>query len=91
MVVIGVDPHQASHTAAALEPGSHTTLGTVRIEATLSGYRRLLVWARRFAERRWAVENAWGLGRHLTQWLIARGEDVHRLRHAPVPWPQHLP
>jgi Trehalose utilisation/Transposase len=27
-------------------------------------------------ERRWAVENARGLGRHLAQWLVARGEVV---------------
>ena len=25
---------------------------------------------------RWAVENAEGLGRHLTSWLLARGEQV---------------
>lgn len=76
MVVIGVDPHKSSHTAAALDPGTHKALGTVRIEAALPEYRKLLVWARRFGERRWAVENAWGLGRHLAQWLIARGETV---------------
>jgi transposase len=76
MVVIGVDPHKASHTAAALEQGTHQKLGTLRVEATLAEYGRLLRWAKRFDERRWAVENAWGLGRHLTQWLIARGETV---------------
>lgn len=76
MVVIGVDPHKASHTAAALDEGTHQRLGTVRIEATLAEYGRLLRWAKRFDKRRWAVENAWGLGRHLAQWLIARGETV---------------
>lgn len=76
MVVIGVDPHKASHTAAALDEGTHQRLGTVRIEATLAEYARLLRWAKRFDKRRWAVENAWGLGRHLAQWLIARGETV---------------
>ena len=29
-----------------------------------------------FGERRWAVENTRGLGRHLAQWLLARGEVV---------------
>jgi hypothetical protein len=29
-----------------------------------------------FEVRRWAVENARGLGRHLAQWLAARGEQV---------------
>ncbi|GAA1316057.1 IS110 family transposase [Saccharothrix xinjiangensis] len=76
MVVIGVDPHKSSHTAAALDSDTHSTLGTVRVDATLVEYRRLLTWARRFGERRWAVENARGLGRHLAQWLIARGETV---------------
>ena len=28
------------------------------------------------AARRWAIENAEGLGRHLTYWLLAHNEDV---------------
>src|SRR6476661_8412264 len=36
----------------------------------------MLTWAKRWPQRRWAVENAEGLGRHLTSWLLARGEDV---------------
>jgi transposase len=52
----------------------------IRIDATRADYRRLLGWARRLAERedqrRWAVENAEGLGRHLAQWLLAQGETV---------------
>jgi transposase len=48
----------------------------VQVEASLAGYRRLFRWADKFGERRWAVENAHGLGRHLTQWLLARGEAV---------------
>jgi transposase len=75
-VVIGVDPHKSSHTAAALNSDSHAVLDTVRVEATLVDYRRLLAWAKRFGQRRWAVENARGLGRHLAQWLVARGETV---------------
>jgi transposase len=75
-VLIGVDPHKATHTAAALNPGTNKTIETTRIEATLPEYRRLLAWAKRFPERCWAVENAWGLGRHLAQWLIAHGETV---------------
>ncbi|WP_282776820.1 MULTISPECIES: IS110 family transposase [unclassified Nocardia] len=74
--MIGVDPHKSTHTAAALDSGDHKTLETIRLDARLPEYRRLLLWARRFPERRWAVENAWGLGRHLAQWLIAQGETV---------------
>nr|WP_319944122.1 IS110 family transposase [Nocardia aurantia] len=75
-MVIGVDPHKSTHTAAALDAGTHKVLETIRIDATVPEYRRLLLWAKRFPERGWAVENAWGLGRHLAQWLIAHGEKV---------------
>ncbi|UGT69596.1 IS110 family transposase [Nocardia gipuzkoensis] len=76
MVVIGVDPHKSTHTATAVDPSTNIDLGSVRIEATLAEYRRLIAWARRWPQRRWAVENADGLGRHLARWLIARGETV---------------
>ena len=64
----------ATHTASAVDPATNRRVATMQIEATLAGYRRLLRWAGRFGERRWAVENARGLGRHLAQWLVARGE-----------------
>src|SRR5918998_4002551 len=76
VVIIGLDPHKRTHTASALEPGTHRVLATLQIEATLAGYRQLLRWAGRFESRRWAVENARGLGRHLAQWLTTRGEQV---------------
>jgi transposase len=76
VVIIGIDPHKRTHTASALEPGTHRVLATLQIEATLAGYRQLLRWAARFETRRWAVENARGLGSHLAQWLTARDERV---------------
>src|SRR3954471_4671993 len=76
VVIIGVDPHKRTHTASALEPGSHRVLATLQIDGTLAGYRQLARWAARFEVRRWAVENARGLGRHLAQWLAVRGEQV---------------
>lgn len=76
MIVIGVDPHKRTHTATAVDASSNTTVATLQIDASLPDYRRLLRWARRFPQRRWAVENARGLGRHLAQWLTARGERV---------------
>lgn len=78
MVVIGIDPHKRQHTASALDTSSpgHRPLDSLVIEATLPEYRRLLAWARRWPQREWAVENARGLGRHLAQWLLARGEVV---------------
>ena len=76
MIIIGVDPHKRVHTASAVDAATNRRLASVEVEASLAGYRRLLRWAERFSDRRWAVENARGLGRHLAQWLVARGERV---------------
>ncbi|WP_405634702.1 IS110 family transposase [Streptomyces sp. NBC_00056] len=74
MILLGVDPHQSTHTAAAVDPVSNQQAGSLRIEASLAEYRCLLTWGRRWPQRRWVVENANGLGRHLAQWLVAGGE-----------------
>jgi transposase len=76
LVIIGVDPHKRTHTASVVETGTDKVLATLQIDASLAGYRRLLKWASGFEQRRWAVENARGLGRHLAQWLVAREEVV---------------
>ena len=73
VVIIGVDPHKDSHTATAITPGTNNPVASVRVEASLAGYRQLLRWAKSFPERQWAIENARGLGHHVAQWLIARG------------------
>jgi transposase len=75
-MIIGIDPHKASHTATAMDPATNTPVASLRIDASIAGYRQLLRWADQFPQRRWAVENAKGLGCHLTQWLIARDEHV---------------
>ena len=80
MMLIGVDPHKSTSTATAVEPESNREVASMRIEATLREYRGLLTWAGRWPERRWAIENAEGLGRHLASWLLARGEEGGRRR-----------
>ena len=74
-LTIGVDPHKGSHTAAALDAQGRV-VDQVRVANTRAGYRALRAWARRWPERRWAVENAGGLGRSLAQWLLGDGERV---------------
>jgi transposase len=74
-VMIGVDPHKASHTAAALDEHGQL-LDRQRVPATLEGYEALGQWAGRWEERRWAVEGAHGLGRALAQRLVGDGEQV---------------
>jgi transposase len=76
LIIIGVDPHKSMHMANAVDAVANRSLGMLQIEASPAGYRQLMRWASTFPERRWAVENARGLGRHLAQWLAARGEQV---------------
>src|SRR3954447_25030031 len=76
MMLIGIDPHKTTHTATAVEPHLNQEVASIRIDASLPEYRRRLTWASQWPQRRWAVENAEGLGRHLTSWLLARGEQV---------------
>jgi transposase len=74
-VMIGVDPHKASHTAAALDAQSQL-LDHKRFPATLEGYQALRQWAGRWEDRRWAVEGAHGVGRPVAQRLVADGQQV---------------
>jgi transposase len=74
-VMIGVDPHKASHTAAALDEHGQL-LDQRRIPASLDGYQALRRWAGRWPQRCWAVEGAHGIGRALAQRLVGDGEQV---------------
>jgi transposase len=75
-VLIGVDPHKASVALAAVDEAKGELLERASFPQDRTGLRALKRWARRFPERRWAVENAGGLGRHLAQRLAAAGESV---------------
>src|SRR5215208_1602866 len=75
-VLIGVDPHKASVAVAAVEEATSELVKRASFPQDRSGLRSLERWARRFPERRWAVENAGGLGRHLAVKLAGSGESV---------------
>jgi len=75
-VLIGVDPHKASVALAAVNEGAGELIECASFPQNRAGLRDLQRWAKRFGERRWAVENAGGLGRHLAQRLAAAGESV---------------
>src|SRR5437899_29594 len=75
VVMIGIDPHKASHTAVALA-ADETRLGEVRVRAATTQVERLLSWAQPWPDRMWAIEGATGLGRLLAQQLLAAGEQV---------------
>ena len=75
VVMIGVDPHKASHTAVAIN-AAEEPLGQLRVRASAVQAERLLGWARAWPERAWAVEGAGGLGHLLAQQLLSAGERV---------------
>ena len=58
-VLIGVDPHKASVAVAAVDEvaGEFVECATFPHNRR-TGLRSLERWAKRFSERRWAVENA---------------------------------
>jgi transposase len=75
-VLIGVDPHKASVAVAAVDEAKGEFLERASFPQNRSGLRALERWAKRFPERRWALENAGGLGRYLAGRLAAAGESV---------------
>jgi transposase len=75
-VLIGVDPHKASLAVAVVDEATGELLERASFPQDRTGLRTLERWAKRFPERRWAVENAGGLGRHLAVRLAATGESV---------------
>jgi len=74
-VIIGIDPHKATHTAVALD-GNELELGEIQVRANVTQLKRLLAWAAPFEKRTWAVEGAGGCGYLLSQQLVAAGEHV---------------
>jgi hypothetical protein len=56
-VIIGIDPHKATHTAVAVN-GSEDELSSLRVRATRAQVDKLLTWAAPFASRTWAIEGA---------------------------------
>jgi transposase len=74
-VIIGVDPHKASHTAVAIDD-RESELDRTRVRATRKQATQLLAWAEPLGERMWAIESAGGLGYLLAQQLVDAGETV---------------
>ncbi len=74
-VIIGVDPHKASHTAVAIDTDEHQ-LDHKKVRAARTQVEHLLAWAAPFPARTWAIEGADGMGYLLAQQLVASGEHV---------------
>jgi transposase len=79
-LVIGVDTHKQTHTAAVVQAVSGAVVEQVTIAATPAGYQQLLRLANRHHGRRvWAIESTGGYGAGLTRFLQANAEQVVEL------------
>ena len=79
-VVIGVDPHKHTHTAAivAADTGKHHASRTT--SADPNGFADLLGFATAHdGSRCWVIEGCGSWGRGLATWLQANGEDVREI------------
>jgi transposase len=74
-VVIGVDTHKHTHTAAAVSP-TGAVLDQLTVPADAKGYRRLIAFGERHEGRLWAIEGTGSFGAGLTTALLARSERV---------------
>jgi transposase len=74
-VMIGIDPHKASHTAVVVNE-TETELAHTKVRASRVQVAQLLAWAGDYPSRTWAVEGAEGTGFLLAQQLVAAGEAV---------------
>jgi transposase len=73
-VIIGIDPHKSTHMAVAIDGDEHP-IGRLEVLADRCQTQRLLAWAAPLGEERtWAIESAAGLGKLLSQQLLAAGE-----------------
>lgn len=74
-VVIAVDPHKASWTAAAVDAFARP-LATIRVPVSREGYRSLRRFASTWHGSSWAIEGASGIGAPLTIRLSEDGVEV---------------
>ena len=78
VIVVGVDPHKKTHTAAAVQQ-SGQSVAEVTVKARLKGFERLLAWARELDDERiFALEDCRHVSGNLERFLITRGEKVVR-------------
>lgn len=80
MIVIGIDPHKRTHTAAAVDGGLGELRGERTVPARRAGHDELLAWARSLGEERlWALEDCRHVSVSLERFLLASGERVVRV------------
>ena len=79
-LVIGVDTHKYTHTAAVVVAATGAVLQQLTVPATSAGYQQVLKLAsQQPGQRIWAIEGTGGYGAGLTRFLQALGEQVVEL------------
>ena len=79
-VVIGVDTHVHTHSAAAVDARTGGVLDAITVEATAEGYEQVVEFADEHAVlRAWAIEGTGGHGAGLARHLARREEVVVEL------------
>jgi len=74
-VVIGVDPHKRINALCVVD-GRGRVLARQQFDNTAGGFRQLKAFWRQWRQRAWAVEGCNGVGKYLSQRLVAEGETV---------------
>jgi transposase len=89
-LVIGVDTHKHTHTAAVVVAATGATIHQATVAATPAGYQQLLQLAdQQPGERVWAIESTGGYGAGLTRFLHAHAERVVELDRPKRPARRH--
>src|SRR3954447_16048644 len=79
-VVIGVDTHKHTHTAAVVAAGTGAAIEDLTVATDPGGYSELVALAGRHSGlRAWAIEGTGGYGAGLARFLAERGEVVIEL------------
>jgi transposase len=79
-VVIGVDTHKHTHTAAVVAATTGAMIAQATVPATPAGYQQLLDLAdQHHRQRVWAIESTGGYGAGLTRFLHANHQQVVEL------------
>ncbi len=80
MIVIGIDPHMKTHTAAALDAATGRTIAERTVACSDGGHDELLEWARSLPDEHYfAIEDCRHVSGRLERHLLPRGERVVRV------------
>jgi transposase len=80
MIVVGIDPHKQTHTAAAVERATGELIGELTVSASPEGAERLLAWAAALQPAPlFALEDCRHVSRSLESFLLARGQQLVRV------------